>query len=419
MTQDAAPRSGPPAFSPVAVLWIILAGVFSFSAYVALSAYAPDLRGGADGGAHALSRSAVGYAGLVRLMQADGETVRISRQAPGERDGSGLLVLTPGPGTPAGDLFDRSANGRVLVVAPKWETIAQPDNPSWVYKAGLINTQTVNAMLARRFPGLVLARRGDVEPLRLNEGDTPQVHLNTPLEAGRRLLTGPVAQPQVLQASPGLTPILTDAQGGVVLAASRDGRVAILSDPDLLNTQGLKDPATARTALAIIHGLSGDTPTVFDVTLNGFTSPPSLLKLALGPPFLGATLCLVAASVLMGLHAASRFGAPQRAGRVMAFGKRALADNAAALIRLARREPAMARRYLELNRQAVARALGAGRLGAQELDAYLDRLAEKIGLSFRLAALADDVRAARTRADLMRVAHSLHQWRQGMTNEGG
>jgi hypothetical protein len=416
MTQNNSPAPRAPVFSPLAVLWMVLTGVFSFSAYVVLSAYAPDLRRGVDGGAHALSRSAVGYAGLVRLMQADGETVQISRRILGARDGSGLLILTPGPFTTAGDLFDRSADGRVLVIAPKWETSAQPDNPSWVYKAGLIDAGAVSGMLARRFPGLVLARRDATAPVRLNEGDAPQVHLNPPLQAGRVLTTGPIAQLQTLQAGAGLTPILTDARGGVVLAATHDGRVAILSDPDLLNTHGLKDLATARTALAIIYGLSGDTPTIFDVTLNGFDSPPSLLKLAFGPPFLGATLCLAAASMLMGLHAASRFGAPRRAGRVIAFGKRALADNAAALIRLAKREPAMAGRYLDLNRQAVARALGATRLGGGELDAYLDRLAEKNGLPFRLSTLAAEARAAKTRGDLMRVAHNLHQWRQGMTS---
>ena len=49
----------------------------------------------------------------------------------------------------------------------------------------------------------------------------------------------------------------------------------------------------------------------------------------------------------------------------MAFGKRALADNSAGLIRLARREPRMAPRYLDLTRAAVARALGVTRLASE------------------------------------------------------
>ena len=66
-------------FSPVVALWLVIVGVFSFSAFFVLQAYAPDLRGGDDGGAHALSKSAVGYAGLVALLKARGEPVVISR----------------------------------------------------------------------------------------------------------------------------------------------------------------------------------------------------------------------------------------------------------------------------------------------------------------------------------------------------
>ena len=71
-------------------------------------------------------------------------------------------------------------------------------------------------------------------------------------------------------------------------------------------------------------------------------------------PCLGATLCLAAAALLMALQALTRFGAPRQAGRAIALGKRALADNSAALIRLARREARMAPRYLDLTRASVA-----------------------------------------------------------------
>ena len=41
-----------------------------------LGAYAPDLRSGHNGGAHALSNAATGFSGLVRLAEATGRNPR-------------------------------------------------------------------------------------------------------------------------------------------------------------------------------------------------------------------------------------------------------------------------------------------------------------------------------------------------------
>ena len=90
-------------FTPRAVLWMVLAGVFAFCAFLSLSAYAPDFRGHGDPGAHALSRSAVGYAGMVELLRAQGQPVVISRT---DRPAAGLLILTPPP-TVKADAFER------------------------------------------------------------------------------------------------------------------------------------------------------------------------------------------------------------------------------------------------------------------------------------------------------------------------
>jgi hypothetical protein len=160
----------------------------------------------------------------------------------------------------------------------------------------------------------------------------------------------------------------------------------------------------------------GDGPVVFDVSLDGLKHSPSLLKLAFEPPFLGATLCLAGAALLMALHAASRFGAPERTTRALALGKSALAENSAGLIRMAKREPHMAGGYLELNRGAVAKALGATRLSGAELDAYVDRLGERTGAG-RLSSLAEQIPAVKDRDSLTRFAQRLYQWRLEMTRE--
>ncbi len=395
-------------FRPAVVLVLVLAGVFSFSAYVVLSAYAPDLKGGDDGGAHALSRSAVGFAGLVSLLRADGVPVLINRDGPARRDRRwSLLVLTPEESTKPADLSDfTTASGSTLVVLPKWETAPDLVHPNWVRNGGLIDPGALNTLLGKGLTAKI-ARRGDTAPLRLSIVGAPD---------RPEFATGPIAQLQTLTSASGI-PVLTDQAGEAVLVRAPRPSVALLTDPDLLNTHGLRDLATARTAVALIGSLRrGDGPVVFDVSLDGLQHSPSLLKLAFAPPFLGASLCLAAVALLMALHAASRFGAPTRPQRALALGKAALAETSAGLIRMARREPRMAGGYLELSRNAVAKALGATRLSGVELDAYIDRLGERTGAG-SLSALADQTVAVKDRDSLVRFAQRLYQWRLEMTRE--
>ena len=55
----AARRSRNP-FSPVILLWVVLIGVVAFIGSLLMGAFGDDFKKGDNGGAHALSRSAVG-----------------------------------------------------------------------------------------------------------------------------------------------------------------------------------------------------------------------------------------------------------------------------------------------------------------------------------------------------------------------
>ncbi|MDR3508133.1 MAG: hypothetical protein P4L64_09580 [Caulobacteraceae bacterium] len=406
---QAPPATETPTFSPIIVAWLVVAGVFAFCAFVVLSAFAPDLEGGLDGAPHALSRSAVGYAGLVRLLKAEGEIALISRREPARGEAPpALTVVTPSVASDGDALKTRIAQGRVLIILPKWAVTPDPANPGWVRPFGLYKDDQIRLLLKAALGTVRTAQRPDRGAVRLAGDSAPA--------AG--MVTGPIDHLQTIVAAENLDPILSDPRGGVVLAATDDHRIYVLSDPDLLNTQGLKSLANARVASALIRGLKVNAGgLVFDVTVNGYNSPPSLLKLAFQPPFVGATLCLFAAALLMGLHGANRFGAPRRVGRAIALGKLALADNSAALIRLARREHRMAPRYLDLTREAVIKALGIGRLSSAEADAVLDRIAEQIGAKDRIADLTKTAAAAKTPADAVAVARDLHHWRLEMTRE--
>jgi hypothetical protein len=405
MSRTASPPDGG-AFSARTLIALLVAGVFAFSAFVVLSAYAPDLRDGSDGRAHALSRSAVGYAGMVELLRAIGEPVVVSRD-PGARTAStSLLVVTPELYSDKDALNAVTAGGHapVLIVLPKWQVLPDSARPGWVSKLAPISVEAVAKVLDKRFVGVRMVRAGGNAPVRLS---------GLP---GGLIASGPIDQLQAFVDDPDI--FVRDAQGRGILTKSHTERVYILSDPDFLNTQGIKDLATARSGTVIIQALrAGDGPIIFDVSLNGFARSRSPLKLAFQPPFLGATICLGAAALLLALQALSRFGAPRRPGRAIALGKRALADNSAGLIRLARREPRMAGRYLDLTRTAVARGLGAGRLAEAELIPLLDRQAERTGARHRLADLTAEAAQVKDKAALMRLANHLSQWRTEMTGE--
>jgi hypothetical protein len=401
-----------PLFSVRTMIWVVLVGVFAFAAMVVLAAYAPDLRTGSDAGAHVLSKSAVGFGGIRELLQELHEPLVISGGPPPRvKAGQGLLIMTPGPAASARDIEALHFGGVRLVVLPKWIAGPDPVNPEWAMRIGVLPEDLAAAPLGGGHGKTTLQRRAGVSRPVLKAGE------GFGFPAGEAIPLGRIDQLQTLS-GPGWDPVLTDEQGHAVLAVAKQGGIAVLSDPDLLNTQGVADLTTARAAVEIIDRLRSSGPVDFDVTLNGFGRGRSLLKLAFSPPLLGATLCLFAAALMMGLHAVIRFGPPERPPPVLALGKRALADNSAALVRMAKREPRMAPAYAALTREAAARAVGAPRdLGAAQLDALLDRLGRTNGASFAFSALAAEAEGARTNTDLMEVARRLHRWRGEMTRD--
>lgn len=403
-----APASPPPAgrFSGRTVAILILVGVFSLSALAVLSAYAPDLKKGDDGGGHALSSSAVGYAGAAQLLRGAGLPVVLSRGPIAAGSAEGLLILTPQPWQSAEEVAAIRHDGPTLIVLPKWFTRPIPARPGWVRAQTVFDPAAVLGPLHSE-PGKtsVERRRGAAQPV-LSRPD------GSAIGAGLTDVT-------LLQtiSGPDWVPVVVDETGAAVLAMHRTSGVYVLADPDLLNTHGLRDPDNAIAAVRMLRMIwRGGGPVIFDVTLHGFSRPRSLMRLMLEPPLLGATLAMLVTAALVAYQAAVRFGPPRHQGRAIALGKRALADNTAGLVRLAGREHRMAGPYALLVRAAVTRAIGAPRnLDGAELDAFLDRLGATLGAGTAYTALAAEARAARTAGDLIRVARNLHRWRLEMT----
>ncbi|HEY2709762.1 MAG TPA: hypothetical protein VGI95_17060 [Caulobacteraceae bacterium] len=399
---------GRPVFRARTAITLVLVGIFAFSAFVTLLAYAPDLERDPSCRPNVYSKCAIGFAGLEAAVKLAGVPTLISRHPLPKGRSEGLLVATPEPERGA-DIGALNFGGPVLVVLPKWSVSPDPTHASWGLKQGVIpaaempNKDLLDVVTVTRRPGISRPRLVGVD--------------GTPL-AGLSLAPGPIEQLQSLQAS-GWTPVLTDESGDVIMAQAANTRIYVLADPDLLNTQGLGNLDTFGAAASIVRALrAGEGPVMFDVTLNGYKMERSPLRLMFDPPFLAVTLCFVAALALAGLQAAFRFGPVIRPQRVLALGKEALTDNSAQLIRLAGRETHMAPGYADLTRKAAARAVGVPReLTGQALTDFLDRMGAQRGATDNLATLNLEAGRVEGRSALTALAGRLYRWRLEMTRE--
>jgi hypothetical protein len=402
-----------PAFSGRSVLALVIVGLVALSALAVLSAYAPDLRGDRDPGAHALSRSAVGFKGALVMLQAVGAPVVVSRSPPRElADRSGVIVLTPTLQTERKELSAFPAQARTLIVLPKWLTAADPLRPGFVHKVDVGEATGHARALLETYGGRTTSithRSGVTRPRLYGAGDLFAEGTYLPLDGIDRL--------QSISGDAWI-PLLRAEDGAVVLARSKTHtNILVLADPDLLNTQGVARLDNARAGLSILNALRGGEGVVFDVTLAGYSRGRGLGRTLLEPPWLAGTLCAVLAGLLMGLHGLARFGAPRREARAFALGKDALVDNSAGLVRMARREAELAPAYADLTKALIVEAGGGLRAQTNSPDErWLSDLARLRGVEAP-DALAAEAARAKTRDDLLAVARKLHAWRLEMTRE--
>lgn len=401
------------AFSLVVVLVAVVTGVVSFAAFLVLLAFADDLRRPQDGGEHALSKSAVGFAGLMSVLQDTGRQVRVNR-GPLEHLNTynELVILTP-PARYEFEYDDYNAiAGQVLIILPKWETGQDRKNPEWVTNRGLLRPEAVLSSLGMFEPEAVIDRAGTSIPS-LIDADTGDV-----------IELGSIDALQTIE-GPNIIPILTDTAGntvfGEIVEADEEYTLGfVLSDPDLLNNHGLASVANLRAGLRAFDIIQYDTqPIVFDMTLHGVQRSRNILQLLFTPPFLSGVLCLVFAGVLIAITA---FAGNLRAGgtRDIPLGKTTLVDNSARLIALAGRSKPMAQRYVALIRKQAARILGAP-AGAGETDqvAILDATArnkQQAG-GKRFSDLTRDVTQASNVSATLRALNRLYVWKQELGRE--
>jgi hypothetical protein len=390
-------QAGDGPFKRGAMLLVVAIGVAAFIAMLVLGAYAPDLRSGHNGGSHALSNAATGFSGLVRLAEKTGRNPLIVR-SDGELKSEDLVVITPEHGsTDLSDILALRGSRTTLLVLPKWETQPDGKKPGWVRVPGLLPATDPSRTLAPSLPVGIARTKTRREPLK-------SLHPGAPAEMQ-------FFAPRLMQtiSNPQLRPLVTDGSGRILLAQVNDRPLYLLADPDLINNHGMADERQARAALAMLDFLNSTEATSirFDVTTNGLGRSQSPLKLAFDPPFLGVTLTIFAAMLLAAIQALTRFGSPRRSERAIKFGKAALVDNSAALIRKAGREGGLGPRYVDVIRQ---RAAALFRIPPAVSPEVLDARLESLNQRHSFAALAASADRARNRSELLTAAVSLHHW---------
>lgn len=407
-----------PSFSRGGALALIAVGFALFLALIWLIADGAEfVPRRANGAAHAASKGLNGYAGLARLLEAEGYAVNRSR-SPAGLETEDLLVLTP-PAFIDGQEFaailkKREALGPTLVILPKWNTgppprflpseVQEKFKTDWVILEGADRTEwtadlpapygfehvkeELAADEAPEWDGLGLEGRLPTRTVLYAVGDLEHEALVTDA-AGHTLALKVVGQEG--------TPYYEEAHWTI-----------FVTEPDLINNYGLADKTRAAAALALVEEATygGDIEAVtFDLTQHGYGASENLLTLAFRPPFLAATLCLLLALLIIGWRAFQRFGPPAAAaGPAIAFGKQRLIANGAGLILRARRLRLLPGAYALLTGRRLADRLSLARPDPQLIDAALAlRLPGEEPFTHRAARLE----AAHKPADILAAAKAL------------
>jgi len=395
----------PQPFNVRLVAGLIAAGLIAFAALVFLVAYGNRIAPMRGEGAPALSVAATGYKGLITLVGRFRRTAMVRGEADLVTDDLLIVPLTAqNRPEDVARLLELRQGRATLLILPKWLTRPDPAHRGWVRAvapmAGTLSSDLIGHKAS------VGVRPEAVSPDRLAGGADFLEGIEVPVPGNVQTISGDA-----------LTPLLTVPNGDALVARLGDQPHYVAADPDLFNNHGLKQADHARAALALIDALNATEGggVAFDLTVNGLAqnNARSLLRTALEPPFLAMTLALLFAALLAGLHGAFRFGQARREERAIAFGKAALVENSAGLIRLARRETRLGGAYADVVRQDAARLAAAPpALQGGALDAYLDRLTK--GDSPPFSALAGRLAAARDRHELVAAARALFSWKKDL-----
>ena len=204
-----------------------------------------------------------------------------------------------------------------------------------------------------------------------------------------------------------------------VLIRLEETNTYILSEPDLMNTMAFKSQGGAQLANAIIDEIIDNAALDVlsidvDVSLHGVESNRNIIKLMVTPPFLAATLCLLAAGILVAWQGFNRFGDPARVNPDYAQGPVSLARTAAEFMGIADRAHYTGEDYADLLRRQVATHLGYKDRATEHIDTLLDAREKRLKIQPPFVDLKRAISGANQQS-YGQYAKALTTWRDAMT----
>tara|TARA_R110000787_G_scaffold16622_25_gene50774 strand:+ start:17046 stop:18272 length:1227 start_codon:yes stop_codon:yes gene_type:complete len=335
-------------FSSRTVVALIITGILSFTGIILISVFAPDQAVRRDFRTSTYSVSAVGHKGLAETFRAIGRTVIVSRTSSAAKAGNMNLLIAAEPRDREllrDFLKTVGRDQQTLYVLPKRSPYLHSENPLWISEASLAPASQIDEIADMFLDGLTVYRTGKTAAL------TGIFGRNTPRPD--------VDDLQLLHESAGMFPVLRIGDG-VLLAkiGNRFSNHYILSDPDILNNQGLLRGRNAELTYRIIQTAGPeDAAIIFDETIHGFGQSPDLWRNILTPPLLAATLTALTALILLVLAGIKRFGPPLRRQREYNMDRAALYDVTATLLEQRGDTRLLGREYAAMTIRKVAASL--------------------------------------------------------------
>lgn len=441
-------------FNPAVILSLIFIGFMSFAALIVLSGYAGDLRKDYSGNSTAKSNSAIGFAGYVQLLKSMDYQLRIGEKIPQKKkrwQTAPLRIYTLTHVNQSEGLKAIPQDTARLIILPKWNTVPNAKKPGWVHKSkrrDILNDHRLTSLLRNADIDLEIAQIASydsADPYTLKFGALKSNDLEDESKAqstndfekfnyDTHSIESAIEQLQYFDMSEALktAEIILTADAQPVLIKLADLKTYILSEPDLLNTHGIATRQRARLAVSILDIIAdyeGLTPKAadFDLSIHDGASNLNIIKIMTQPPFLAATLCLLAAGGIIAWQAFSRFGDPISRLPDFAQGPVSLAKSAAQFMRTSNRVQHMAPDYAQLTRQQVIRKLGLIGLSQDQIDHAIKarEIQRKISPNFAaLTALTrpnTDIDSPQDRPnlkslDLTEYARAMTRWKEEMTS---
>ncbi len=434
MTTEA-PRRGGTATAPPPTRRLRVGLVLgTLSLLVFLAALLLDLRRPEQAalGPSSFSRSGLGHAAFVRLLEERGVPVLVSRWRSEARAGAdGLLVVAEprldGPGARGRSTWSSlfAEPRHVLVVLPKRRAL----RPSRLQRGWVGGTRLLPLAEVRRvLEPLELElrpRRDEPEEADARPGAGPEAPVRAPTRGWRSPRGWPAPElddPQLIEHGRGVVPLLACEEGVLVgrLDLAGGPTVTLLTDPDLLAHHGLLRGRNAELALGVVEeARGGRRAVVWDETWHDFVTEPSAARLLAERPLGLLVAALALASALAVWAGAQRFGGARPLGGPAAGGKAFLVANTADLLRVAGHSAEALRRYAHAALREAERRLHLEGRPPEEVRAALAHAAASRslpgpdGVAAWVEAAAARGRDAR---GLVQAGIRIHEWREELTD---